>query len=124
MILRAAQDSDRDAIIALLEEESLPTSDLATQPLDQFIVAEERGIIVGCIGAEVSARTALLRSLVVARSHRRRRIAGRLVDALENALAAAGVADIWLLTIDADGYFKKPKASQFRKRVFTRIHQA
>lgn len=106
-MLRAARDDDRGRIIALLGTASLPTSDLAEQPLEHFIVAEEQGSVVGCVGAEVFGRVALLRSLVVARSHRGRRLAERLVDKLETELAATGVADVWLLTIDADGFFSR-----------------
>lgn len=107
MILRGASDDDRDRIIALLDAASLPTLDLVRRPLEHFVVAEEDGVVAGCVGAEVFGRDALLRSLVVARSHRGRRIAGRLVERLEANLGAAGVVDVWLLTIDADGFFSR-----------------
>ena len=106
-MLRGADDGDRDRIVALLDAESLPTSDLARRPLEHFIVAEEQGVVAGCVGAEVFARVALLRSLVVARSHRGRRIAERLVARLESGLRATGIDDVWLLTIDADGFFSR-----------------
>lgn len=106
-MLRVARDDDRAQIVALLDSASLPTSDLAERPLEHFIVAEEQDVVVACIGVEVFGRDALLRSLVVARLHRGRRIAERLVDRLESELAAAGVADVWLLTIDAGGFFSR-----------------
>ncbi|MDJ0758801.1 MAG: arsenic resistance N-acetyltransferase ArsN2 [Woeseiaceae bacterium] len=105
MKLRPAVEQDRDAILALLESESLPTSDLDGRSLEHFIVAEDGASVVGCIGAEIHGATALLRSLVVGRSSRRAGLAGRLVRLLELQLPDRGVLDVWLLTIDADEYF-------------------
>ena len=106
-MLRAAEERDRDGIVGLLDAASLPTSDLAHRSLEHFIVAEDQGLVAGCVGAEVFAGVALLRSLVVARSHRGHRIAERLVIELESGLRAAGIDDVWLLTIDADGFFSR-----------------
>ena len=105
MNLRAARDDDRDAITALLDAESLPTSDLGDRALDDFIVAENESVIVGCIGAEILGVTALLRSLAVDVSSRRQGLAGRLIESLELQLLERGVADAWLLTIDASDFF-------------------
>ncbi|MDJ0919459.1 MAG: arsenic resistance N-acetyltransferase ArsN2 [Woeseiaceae bacterium] len=105
MKLRAARDDDRDAIIALLDAESLPTSDLWNRALEDFIVAENEGSVVGCIGAEVLGGTALLRSLAVGVTSRRQGLAGRLIESLEFKLLEHGVVDSWLLTIDASDFF-------------------
>ena len=105
MILREAREHDRDSIIALLDAESLPTSDLAERSMEHFIVAGDQGLVVACIGAEMLGELALLRSLVVGEAARRRGLAARLVETLEQRLVERGVAEVWLLTIDASGFF-------------------
>ena len=47
----------------------------------------------------------LLRSLVVAGNARNTGLGGKLVGALESAAVTAGIAELWLLTIDAERFF-------------------
>ena len=70
-----------------------------------FLLAEVNDRTVGMVGIEKFDSVGLLRSLVVDRSGRNRGVGGKLVAALENRAIAAGVRDLWLLTIDADRYF-------------------
>jgi amino-acid N-acetyltransferase len=48
-----------------------------------------------------------LRSLVVAGAARRAGLGGKLVGALEAAAQAAGITELWLLTIDAERFFER-----------------
>lgn len=105
--LRQARSEDWDAIRHLLADSGLPTEDLGPNRLDGFLVATDNGGIVGLIGLEVFGTTGLLRSLVVAAAARRAGLGGKLVGALESAAETAGIEDLWLLTIDADGFFER-----------------
>lgn len=107
MKLRSCQEDDRHSIIGLLEAEALPTSDLHVLSLQDFLVVDEGNVMAGCVGAEVFEDLALLRSLVVSRAFRGQGLAKQLVSALEGRLSRRGVTDIWLLTTDADGYFRR-----------------
>ena len=107
MKLRSCRDDDRQSIIGLREAEGLPTSDLHALLLRDFLVVEDGNVMAGCVGAEVLDDIALLRSLVVSRSFRGQGLAKNLISALEARLSRHGVADIWLLTLDADGYFRQ-----------------
>ena len=49
----------------------------------------------------------MLRSLVVEKSARRYGLGGKLVGALESAAQTAGIAELWLLTIDAERFFQR-----------------
>ena len=75
--------------------------------LDGFLVAEDGAELAGLVGLQVFGTIGLLRSLVVAERARRDGLGGKLVGALEAAAETAGLREIWLLTIDADGFFRR-----------------
>jgi amino-acid N-acetyltransferase len=98
--------ADAPAIIALLREAGLPHEDIAPH-LAHFLVARDvSGAIIGVIGAEVCAPDALLRSLTVAKSHRRVGLGRALLAAVEQAAGPWGVAQWWLLTTTARSFFE------------------
>lgn len=103
--LRQARAKDWSAVRDLLSDSGLPTEDLGPDRLDGFLIAEEDGRMVGLIGLEIIGTTGLLRSLVVEKSVRKGGVGGKLVGALEAAAEAAGIRDLWLLTIDAERFF-------------------
>ena len=103
--LRQARAADWGDIHALLVESGLPVEDLGPDKLGSFLVAEDGGELVGLIGLEVFGTVGLLRSLVVAKSARTAGLGGKLVGALESAAETAGITELWLLTIDAEGFF-------------------
>jgi amino-acid N-acetyltransferase len=105
--LRQAQPDDWDAVQSLLLASELPVDDLGPQKLDGFLIAEDGNAIVGLIGLEVSGTVGLLRSLVVEKNARRSGLGGKLVGALESAAEAAGISELWLLTIDAERFFQR-----------------
>jgi amino-acid N-acetyltransferase len=105
--LRQALADDWEAVQALLLASDLPVDDLGPERLDGFLIAEDDEGIVGLIGLEVLGTTGLLRSLVVEKTARRSGLGGKLVGALESAAEAAGIAELWLLTIDAERFFQR-----------------
>ena len=105
--LRQAGPDDWSDIRELLVESGLPVEDLDPDNLARFLVAEDGDELVGLIGLQVLGRTGLLRSLVVATQARKAGLGGKLVGALESAAQTAGITELWLLTIDADGFFAR-----------------
>ena len=103
--IRPASVDDFSAAIELLQCAGLPIEDLTTDRL--ALVAEKDGELLGVVGVENFGSTALLRSLVVSKNARGAGIGPTLVKALESSSAADGVAELWLLTIDADAFFQK-----------------
>jgi amino-acid N-acetyltransferase len=105
--LRQARGADWGMICELLKDSGLPVEDLGPAKLDSFLVAEDGGRLVGLIGLEILDTTGLLRSLVVEPSVRSAGLGGKLVGALEAAAQAAGLTELWLLTIDAERFFER-----------------
>jgi amino-acid N-acetyltransferase len=100
-----ARPADFRTSCELLAATSLPTEDLTTDHFERFLVASTTSGIVGLIGLESFGETGLLRSLVVDGSCRGLGLGHQLVDELEAIATAQGIAEIWLLTIDADRFF-------------------
>ena len=105
--LRQAVPGDWDAVQALLLAADLPIDDLGPERLGGFLIAQDEIATVGLIGLEVMGTVGLLRSLVVARNARNTGLGGKLVGSLEAAAVAAGIAELWLLTIDAEQFFQR-----------------
>lgn len=105
--LRQALADDWDAVRGLLLASDLPVDDLGPETLDGFLIAEDDNAIVGLVGLEVLGTVGLLRSLVVEKTARRSGLGGKLVGALESAAEAAGISELWLLTIDAERFFQR-----------------
>jgi amino-acid N-acetyltransferase len=105
LTIRPASAADLNAAKKLLENAGLPTADLTAERL--ALTAEKGDETQGLIGLESFGEVALLRSLVVAPEARGSGIGPALVTALETACACDGVTEMWLLTIDADVFFKK-----------------
>lgn len=106
-ILRQAKSNDLPAIRALLGEVGLPVTDLDSQKLANFLVAEDAAVMLGLIGIELYDTIGLLRSLVVSQDARSQGLGGKLIGALEAAADTAGVTELWLLTIDAQDFFQR-----------------
>ncbi|HET9362525.1 MAG TPA: GNAT family N-acetyltransferase [Vicinamibacterales bacterium] len=111
--IRAARESDADAIHRLISEHLaegrlLPRSrDEIRSRVHRFIVASDEAGIVACADlAPLSRRVAEVRSLVVADEARSRGICRRLVQELERRALAAGFATLCAFT-HAPGYFVK-----------------
>ena len=105
LAIRPATAADLANSIALLEEAGLPVADLTADKL--AFVAERNQEFLGVICLEPFGEIAFLRSLVVSTKARGAGVGPALVTALEVACLAKGVEEMWLLTIDADGFFSK-----------------
>ena len=103
--IRRALPADLDACRSMLVAAGLPVADLTVEHLDGFLVAEHAAKVVGLIGLEKFSAAGLLRSLVVDSSCRRSGLGHALVDALELQARTQRIAELWLLTIDADPFF-------------------
>lgn len=104
MNITEASPLQRDAVVALLQSQGLPTEDLPST-LQDFYVAVEDETVVGLIGMERYGPFGLLRSMVVHPGYRNRQIAERLVQWLEEKATASGIQQIYLLTETAEVYF-------------------
>jgi len=100
-----ASVEDLPAILALLKSCGLPTQDITPAMLGGFLVARHGGRVVGVAGVLPAGTDALLRSVAVAPDHRGLGIAERLCDILEQRATQAGIANLYLLTQTAEGYF-------------------
>ena len=105
-MLRHAKPEDLPQVTALLRASDLPTSGVA-KALGSFIVFETNGCVVGVGGLEFYGRTALLRSVAVAGSHRRRGLAAAICDQLELEAESRGVEHVYILTETAEQFFAK-----------------
>lgn len=103
--IRPATPRDLPAAIELLHSAGLPTEDLTTEHL--ALVAEGEAGVLGIIGLEAYGDNGLLRSLVVLPPARGAGVGRSLVAALELLARNRGIAELWLLTLDADAFFSK-----------------
>ena len=98
---------DEDVTLAgqWLSEAGLPIEDLT---IERFaLVAEQNGEVAGVIGLERFDGLGLLRSLIVSAQHRRCGLGKALVGALELMALEGDMAELWVLTIDADAWFAR-----------------
>lgn len=102
---RPARPEDFAAIQTLLADEGLPYEDVTVGWAGRFHVAFEREKLCGCVGLELYDADALLRSVVVAKGARSRRLGRALVDIAERDAATLGVSRLFLLTTSATHYF-------------------
>jgi SAM-dependent methyltransferase/predicted GNAT family acetyltransferase len=102
--LRPAVPTDRAAIEALLGAEGLPSDGLRTE---DAVVALDDGVVVGTVALERHGTQSMLRSLVVAPSHRKQGIGRKLVGAALDIARWSGGQGVYLLTEDAQSYFAK-----------------
>ena len=105
--IRRATPADRVAILALLQQATLPTEDLEAADAVHFWIAERHGLLVGAVGLERLDGAALLRSLVVAPGERRTGLGAKLVAALEDDARASGIAALVLLTQTSRSFFER-----------------
>lgn len=106
-VLRQATPDDWGAVQNLLLASGLPVDDLCAEKLEGFLIADHDNMTVGLIGLEIIGTVGLLRSLVVEESARSTGLGGKLIGSLESAAEAAGIAELWLLTIDAERFFQR-----------------
>jgi len=101
------QKPKADAVIRLLAEAGLPTSDLQPAMLEWFFGYGDRDTPSGIIGLEIAGDDALLRSLVVREGARGEGIGDAMVDAVERAARSMDIQDLYLLTETAASFFAR-----------------
>lgn len=103
--IRRAGLKDDPRIRELLKDAELPFEDV-TVHLNDFLVAEHAGNIVGTVGLEPYGDIALLRSLAVVASHRNKGVGRKLYDGVVADARLKGVKRLYLLTTTAKRMFR------------------
>lgn len=102
--IQRAEVGDVEAIHELLRASNLPTEGI--EPTTEILlVAKNEDRVLGGCAVEIYGLQGLLRSVVVAPDVRSAGIGGLLVEEAVRESAAVGLRELWLLTLDADGYF-------------------
>jgi amino-acid N-acetyltransferase len=94
------------SVVALLEAEGLPASDLTEAHLEHFFFTGTDGAPSALVGLEIYGDAALLRSLVVSAAARTQGWGAALVLHAEQYAAAHWVHSLYLLTTTAEAYFE------------------
>jgi N-acetylglutamate synthase-like GNAT family acetyltransferase/SAM-dependent methyltransferase len=105
--LRPARAEDLAAAEQLMGVCDLPAEDLATQFGERYVIAEQKGEVVGVAGMELHGPHGLLRSVGVVPWLRGSGLGQKLV---ENRIAwarARGIDSLYLLTMTAERYFAR-----------------
>jgi N-acetylglutamate synthase-like GNAT family acetyltransferase len=98
--------NDASDIAALLERAGLPVPGPQDRPV-RFLVARAAAGVAACVGWEAGDGAALLRSCAVAAAERGQGRGSELVRALGRRLQAEGLDAVYLLTLDAQGFFRR-----------------
>ena len=104
--IRPARRTELPAIQALLRESGLPVAGVDAH-VDEFLVAEEDGGLVGCAAVERYGDAGLLRSVAVRASMRGTGLGQRLTEACIDAARAKGLTTLSLLTETAEKFFPR-----------------
>ena len=105
--LRAATAQDLAAVQQLLRAAHLPIDGLDEQFGPAYVVAESDGSVVGAEGIERYGDAGLLRSAVVAASHRGQGLGEAMTNDRLQWARAEGLREVWLLTTTADAWFPR-----------------
>jgi amino-acid N-acetyltransferase len=105
--VRSSTSADLLAVRELLVDAGLVVEDLDDATGLRFWVAEDGDQVIGAVGLEPFGTVGLLRSLVVARSHRQQGLGSALVTAVENGANAEGAEVLVLLTETAEAFFSR-----------------
>jgi amino-acid N-acetyltransferase len=104
MKFRKALDSDLKLIEIMLKESKLPYEDCKYH-LNNFVIKEDDGEIVGIGGAELYDDIALLRSITVLEKYRGKGIGNSIFFKIREYVKEHGVETVYLLTETAEKYF-------------------
>jgi amino-acid N-acetyltransferase len=94
-------------VVAMLEGEGLPVSDLTDAHLEHFFFAGSDGSPTGLVGLEIHGADALLRSLVVDANARAKGMGSTLVRHAEEYASSRHISAIYLLTTTAESFFTR-----------------
>jgi N-acetylglutamate synthase-like GNAT family acetyltransferase len=93
--------------VTLLEAADLPFADLTDEHMEHFFYCGAATAPCGLVGLEFHGSNALLRSLVVAPSHRSTGVGAALVAHAEAHARSRGTRSIFLLTTTAEVFFRR-----------------
>ena len=99
-----AEMDDVEAIIGLLKNNQLPTSDLGSGKR-LFFVARSDKKVIGCVALEFYGTSGLLRSLAVSPSFRKNGVARKLLEKVLTESRNRGISQLFLLTTTAEKFF-------------------
>jgi N-acetylglutamate synthase-like GNAT family acetyltransferase len=105
IVLTPAGERDVPFIMALLEENGLPSSDIP-EKWGSLLLARAEGSVVGAGGVEILREYGLLRSLAVMQGERNRGYGRAVVRGLIHHARQAGVRELYLLTMTAAAFFE------------------
>lgn len=106
MQLRDATTGDLRAVENLLSASDLPIDGVA-ENFSSFLVAEDKGKVIGAIGLEQFGSAALLRSAAVSPEYRGTGVGQQLVERLLERAVKDGIDELYLLTTTAEDYFPR-----------------
>jgi len=106
MAIEHATSADAPAIEALLADAGLPL-DGAAAAFERGVVIRERGDLVAAAAVEQFGHAGLLRSVVVAPTHRGSGLGRTIVAAAEDLAREAGIEELYLVTETADAWFPR-----------------
>lgn len=104
--VRAATQADSARILALLQANDLPTSDLA-ECRPEFVVIEDGDELIGTGGVQVFGGAALVRSVAIAKDRQKAGLGSSLLSALERHASEIGIHELVLLTQTAEPFFAR-----------------
>lgn len=102
-----AAGASKEAVLALLRSNGLPTSDLQPGHFEHFLICGDPHAPDGVVGVEIHAQHGLLRSLAVMPGLRGRGHGRALVAAAEDHARKQGVRELYLLTNTAETFFAR-----------------
>jgi L-amino acid N-acyltransferase YncA len=101
------RNPSESAVKQLLDESNLLSSDLSPDHLKDFFGYGSKERLTGVVGLEIYGKVALLRSLAVVQDCRGNGFGKALVAEAEDYAKWRGVAEVYLLTSTAEGFFER-----------------
>lgn len=102
-----ARASDLPEVLALLSAAGLPTAGVAEHFPARFLVARDAGALAGVAAVERHGAAGLLRSVAVRPDRRGTGLGRDLTRAAVGLARAEGLAELYLLTTTAEGFFPR-----------------
>lgn len=105
--IREVTEADLPQVLELIRNNDLPTMGVEKR-FENFVVAQsENGTWVGVAGVEIYGKSGLLRSVAVSKRFRGLGYGKALVDATFSKARAKKLETIYLLTENAEKYFRR-----------------
>jgi amino-acid N-acetyltransferase len=106
MQFSTATSGDLVAITALLNRNHLPVTGVK-EHLANFMLVFDDDRLIGCAGLEIYSGAALLRSVCIDADYRNEGLGQKLTDAMLELAAGCKLAQVALLTTNAEAYFAR-----------------